>query len=356
MNSVKPIRWGIMGTGWVAQHFMADLRHVEGAVRAAVASRSEDRARNVAKRFGMRNAHGSYEALAKDPLVDVVYVATENHLHAEHCLLALREGKHVLCEKPFSMSFESASRVVECAKSRGLFCMEAMGTRFVPAILESKRRIDAGEIGIPLLLTADFGTPISDSGSNRFYDRQRGGGALWDRGVYAISLAIWLFGKPLHITSQAQMHASGTDTTFSSVLRFPDNKLAVVSASIGAYSGNEAIVAGSAGRLRLHEPICCPQRVTIKGSSAMAGDPKSDLNPQSTRERVRRLVSRIKPYLPENMLLSTVLHLPVTGYGYCHEASEVMRCVREGLLECPLMPLGETLTIVETMENMQKNF
>lgn len=354
MDSSIPIRWGILGTGRVAQQFMADLSTVDGAVGAAVGSRSGDRAQIVAKRFGIKRAHDSYEALVRDPEIDVVYIATEHHQHAEHCLLALHEGKHVLCEKPFATTLAAASSVIDSAKQHNLFCMEAMWTRFIPAVVESKRRIDAGEIGIPMLLNADFGSPVVDSGSSRFFDPTRGGGALLDRGVYAISLAVWLFGKPDHISGGGHVLESGADQTSAAILSFPDNRIAVIAASLGAYSSNEAVVAGSLGRLRLHEPLCRPERVSISRAHTMVGDAQYDLRPKAAKERVRRIVSRARPYLPMDSLRATVLRYPVKGYGYSYEAAEVVRCIREGLKESPIMPLRDTLTIADTVQRIQK--
>ena len=353
MDSSTPIRWGIMGTGRVAQQFMADLSTVDGAIGAAVGSRTAERAQIVAKRFGIQRAHDSYEELVRDPEIDVVYVATEHHQHAEHCLLALHEGKHVLCEKPFATSVAAASSVIESAKQHNLFCMEAMWTRFIPAVVESKRRIDAGEIGIPMILSADFGSPVVDSGSSRFFDPKRGGGALLDRGVYAISLAVWLFGKPEHVSGRGHLLESGVDQTTAAILGFHDNRIAVIAASLGAYSSNEAVVAGSLGRLHLHEPLCRPERVSINRAHTMEGDAQYDLLPKAPKERVRRFLSRARAYLPVDSLRATVLRYPVKGYGYSYEAAEVVRCLREGLKESPIMPLRDTLTIAETVQRIQ---
>ena len=131
----------------------------------------------MAARFGMRRAHASYKALLEDPELDVVYVATAPHEHAEHCLAALHNGKHVLCEKPFAVSVQEATAIKETARSAGLFCMEAMWTRFLPAIIDTIHHIDAGDIGVPQVLMADFGIPVADSGSSRLFDWARGGGS-----------------------------------------------------------------------------------------------------------------------------------------------------------------------------------
>jgi predicted dehydrogenase len=347
----RTVRWGVLGTGWVAQRFMADLAAVDGARLAAVGS-SSGRAAALAGRFGAARAHDSPEALVNDGDVDVVYVATEPHLHDEHSLLALRAGKHVLCEKPFALGLERAARVLDAARERGLFCMEAMWTRFLPAVLEAKRRVDAGEIGDPRLFTADFGAPVVSSEGSRFLDRARGGGALLDRGVYGVSLAVWLFGKPIQVLAAAQRRPGGVDETISAVLRFHEDRLAVITASISAYSGNEAVIAGTRGRVRLGEPMCRPDRVTLSRAAVHDAGARPDLAPWSAKERARRLLGRVKPHVPLDALRGTSLSRAVTGYGYAHEAAEVVRCLREGLTESPLMPLAETRIVAGVMDDI----
>jgi predicted dehydrogenase len=354
MTSRKQVRWGILGTGWVAQRFMADLRGVRDAEPSAVASRTESRAQEVAARFGVRRAHSSYRALLEDPELDVIYVATSPNEHAEHCLAALHNGKHVLCEKPFAVSTQETTVVIEKARSARLFCMEAMWTRFLPAIIQTMHHVDAGDIGVPRVLTADFGIPMVDSGSSRLFDFARGGGSLLDRGVYAISLAVCLFGKPQRIWSHANLSASGSDAAVSAILEFADSKSAVIGASLTAYSGNEAVIAGSTGRIRIHEPFYRAERVTISRAPTAAATKQSDLNPGSLKEHARRLVSRAKPYLPADIHRSTVLRCPIHGYGYGYEAAEVVRCVQEGLTESPVLPLHNSQLTMEAVQEIRR--
>lgn len=356
MNSLKRLNWGVMGTGWVAQRFMADLPLVNGAVPAAVASRSEERAQQTARRFGMLRAHGSYEALVRDPDVDVVYVATEHHEHAEHCIMALLNGKHVLCEKPFTLSSADAARVIQTAKDCNLFCMEAMWTRFLPSIIAVKQYIATGRIGVPTLLMVDFGAPVANDTNSRFFDRGRGGGALLDRGVYGVSLAVSLFGKPESVQGQARLHASGVDNSQAAILRFKDERIAQVSSSIESYSSNEAVISGTGGRIRLHEPFYCARMVTVVKAPTSGGGRQSDLRPGSFKQRLRNAVSRARPYFPTAALRSNTLRFPVKGFGYSYEAAEVARCITEGINESPTMPLSETLIVTEILEQLGTQF
>jgi predicted dehydrogenase len=349
----KPIRWGIMGTGWVAQRFMADLSNVAGSELAAVASRSQTRADEVSRAFGVSRAYGSYEALAQDCDIDVVYVATEHHQHAEHCRLALSERKHVLCEKPFATSSEQAEEVIATARSNGKFCMEAMWSRFLPGTLEAKRRIDSGAIGFATNLTVDFGIPEFEGVDSRFFDPARGGGALLDRGVYGVSLATWLFGKPTTVTAVGDMHGSGIDRSVSAILGFSENRIALIAASLGSYSSNQAVIAGTQGRIILKEPFYRPEALEIAHIGVPSISARSDLRPNSPRELARRVVSKIRPYLPASLLRSRMVYRPVCGYGYGYEAVEVVRCIREGLLESALMPLSDSLLVVSTMERIR---
>lgn len=347
----RTVKWGVLGTGWVAQRFMADLASVEGARLAAIGSRA-GRAPALAERFGAARAHDSHEALVNDPDVDVVYVATEPHLHHAHSLTALQAGKHVLCEKPFALGACETARVIDAARERRLFCMEAMWTRFLPSVLEARRRIDGGEIGDPRLLTADFGAPVEGGEGSRFFDRARGGGALLDRGVYGVSLAVWLFGKPLQVLAAAHRRPGGVDETISAVLRFHDDRLAAITASLGAYSGNEAVVAGTAGRVRFGEPMCRPDRVTLSPAPVHDASARPDLDPRSPKERARRWIGRARSFVPLDALKGTSLSRPTTGYGYAHEAAEVVRCLREGLTESPVMPLAETRIVAGVVDDI----
>ncbi|HEY5961238.1 MAG TPA: Gfo/Idh/MocA family oxidoreductase [Polyangiaceae bacterium] len=356
MKMIKPLRWGILGTGWVAQRFMADLNCGHVGKLQAVASRTQSRAAEIGSRYSAVKAHGSYEALFRDPDIDVVYVATEHHEHAEHCVAALENRKHVLCEKPFATSLSDAIRIVELARMNGVFCMEAMWSRFLPAMLEAKRLVDAGHIGAAQCLTANFGLPMTDTGDNRFFDAARGGGALLDRGVYGLSLAVWLFGRPSMVTGRATLNSKGSDMTCSAVLEFPGSRIAVIAASLDVLLENGATVSGDAGRIRLHEPFYRTQSISTRSVNRIPANLRSDLRASSPRERLRRLASMVEPYLPSDFLRARSQRFPIQGFGYSYEAAEVTRCVREGLMESPIMPLNDTLLVLDIIERLRPQF
>ncbi len=193
---MRKIAWGILGTGRIAGNFAADLALLPDAELVAVGSRSEATAQSFAGRFGAPHAHGSYEALAADPAVEVIYIATPHPLHAENMKLCLRAGKAVLCEKPFTLNAREAEEVIALAREQKLFLMEAMWTRFLPAVVRARELIEQGAIGEVRLLLADFGFRAAFDPHHRLFDPQLGGGALLDLGVYCVSLASMLFGPP----------------------------------------------------------------------------------------------------------------------------------------------------------------
>ncbi len=355
MTMRRQIRWGILGTGWVAQRFLADLRYVDGALPLAIASRDKSRADDLAARYRLERAHGTYEALVRDPNVDVIYVASTPQYHAEHCLAAISEGKHVICEKPFAVSTEDARKICEAAREKKVFCMEAMWTRFLPATIYALQQVDAGLIGAPHFFTADFSIPVSQSTDNRLMDSLQGGGALLDRGVYAISFAIRLFGKPKHVAAVGNIGKTGVDTTASALLTFADGKFAALTTSVAEYSHNSATIAGREGRLHIAEPFYRPERITVTRAPRTSAGQHSDLNPDSAGENIRRIVSRLKTYLPAGIQRSTTNSFPSLGYGYAYEAREVGRCLSEGLIESPLMPLHDSLQCIETVESVRNH-
>lgn len=347
------MRWGILGTGVVAREFTADLRHVAGARAVAVASRDPQRARAFARDLGLPRAHAGAEALADDAQVDVVYVATPPALHAEHARLCLEAGKPVLCEKPFGVSAAQARAVIELARERGLFCMEAMWMRFVPAVREALARVAAGAIGELRMLSAEFGVPAPASDATRF-DPALGGGALLDRGVYPLSLAFALLGPPVEVQSVATSTASGVDEHAAILLRYAGGQVAHLAASLTAYTSNQAVLSGTRGRLTLHEPLCRPDRITLSAARVAASAAASGAGGLGQRLRAglshSPLGAALRSRLPVGASRSQTIRVPCVGHGYHYEAQEVGRCLRGALVESPLMPLDETLAILTTLD------
>ena len=254
------IRWGILSTGKIAQSFVQGLRHLPDAEVAAVGSRTEEAAARFADRFGIPRRHGSYAALAEDPDVDAIYVATPHNLHAENTLLCLEAGKAVLCEKPFALNAAQAERMISAARAKNIFLMEAMWTRFLPAAIELKRLLSEGAVGEPRMMEASFGFPAPFNPAGRLFNPELGGGALLDLGIYPLSMAYFLFGKPCRMAGMADLGKTGVDERAGIVLGFPRGQIAVLHFSLVADLPTDLTVMGSEGRIRAHAPIFRPDK------------------------------------------------------------------------------------------------
>jgi predicted dehydrogenase len=346
----KKIRWGILSTGSIADSFVFGLRVCPDAEVAAVGSRTADAAERFGVRHGIPRRHPSYEALAADPDVDVIYIGTPHNLHCENTLMCLEAGKPVLCEKPFALNAGQSERMIALARSRGLFLMEAMWMRFIPAIRELRRLLSAGVIGDVGMMEADFGFPARFDPHGRLFDPALGGGALLDLGIYPISLAYWLFGPPDRVESLAVLGPTGVDEKSAALFGYKNGRLAVLHFTLVADAPSGAVIMGTRGRIRVHPPIYRPERLSLilKDLSNQAPKPRPD--------RFRRFVrlprlSPLRKTADEHR--DPPLVFPLRGNGYNYEAEEVMRCLREGRLESRDMPLDETLSIIRTLDRVR---
>lgn len=357
----ETLRWGILGTGWIAGLFAQGLRELPEARLHAVGSRSRENADAFARQYGASRAHASYEALVEDPDVDVVYVATPNTAHLAHCLLALEHGKPVLCEKPFTLDAAEASRVLDTARARRLFCMEGMWMRFVPVLRELESLVRSGAIGDVRMLTAQLGLPVEYDASHRLFDPKLGGGALLDLGVYPLSLALRLLGTPTRVSSHAVFSPSGVDEQCTVLLEFPGARQAVLTTSLCNRTPNDAAIMGTEGMIHLHEPLYCPETLSLvrtrrqgSGGEARGGGLAARLGVDWERLKHHRLLRGVRDVA--SLARTERVTRRVLGNGYAHEAAEVHRCLREGLLESPLMPLDETLAVMRTVDAIRREW
>lgn len=311
-----PIRWGILGTGRIAGLFAQGLAAVPDAALVAVGSRTAEGADAFGERFGVPRRHGSYEALANDPGVDVIYVATPHPRHCENTLLCLRAGKAVLCEKPFAINAAEARAMVAEARSRGLFLMEAMWSRFYPAFDRLRELLAAGTIGEVRMLTADLGFRSNFNPQGRLFDLALGGGALLDVGVYPVSLASHILGKPTGILSKAHLGETGVDEQAGIILSYSQGQIALLHTGIRTTTRHEATLMGTEGMIRIGLDWHKPNRLTIT-----------------------------RPGYEEETILC-----PITGNAYNYEAAAVGAYLRAGQTESPIMPLDETIAIMETLD------
>jgi dihydrodiol dehydrogenase / D-xylose 1-dehydrogenase (NADP) len=310
-------KWGILGCGNIAGKFAAGLQAVPDAQLFAVAARSESKAREFCKNHNAVKWHAGYEALAADPEIDVVYVATPHTFHKEHTILCLNNGKHVLCEKPFAINKKEAEEMAAAAKTKGLFLMEAMWTRFLPVIGKIRELLAGKAIGDVWMLTADFGFRPRFDPTARLFDPALGGGSLLDVGVYSVAMAFMVFNRrPSTLVSTAFLGATGVDEQAAAILRYDRGEIALLSSSISADTANEANIFGSAGSIRI------PQFWRAVKATVSARDKKE-------------------------------IAIPFRANGYEYEAEEVMRCIRDGKTESDAMPLTESLAVMETMDSMR---
>ena len=356
----QPIRWGILGTGGMAAAFARELASLPDARLTAVGSRDAATAQDFAARLGVERSFGSYAGVIENSDVDVVYVATVNTTHRDLCIECLRAGKPVLCEKPFALNASQARQVVDVARERRLFCMEAMWMRFVPGMVRLKQLVDAGAIGEPRMLTADIGYPFVRDPAGRQFNAALGGGVLLDLGVYSISLAWFLFGRPDVVMGRATLTAGGVDDTAAIVLGFSNGRSASLSASLDSPCSNECAVAGAEGAIRLAAPFLRAERLEIRSAARIA--PATSRSPNRAAglkkspwiRELRRRLAPLAELLPGRGVQRLIL--PCAGDGYRYEAQEVMRCLRDGLLESPVMPLDQTVGVLETMDELRRQW
>jgi predicted dehydrogenase len=352
------VRWGILGAGRVADGFAAGLSAVPDARLTAVASRDRTRAHAFAARHGAVRVHDDYQALANDPDVDVVYVATPNDRHALDALTCIDAGKAVLCEKPFTIDADEARRVVDAARARGTFCMEGMWMRFIPAVRRAVELVEQGGIGDVRAVYADFSHPVEITPNSRLFDPARGGGALLDLGVYTLSLAHLFLGEPETVTAHLAVGSTGVDEHASLALGYRTGAIATLTSSLRSLGPNSALIVGSEGRITLPGPICSPSRLVIErvaDASEQSSAPEGRLKHfvrshqilQGTALFAKRVVDR------RIRRTSRVERHRLEANGYEYEATEVVRCLQVGKTESSLMPLDVSVSTMALIDHVR---
>lgn len=248
------LRWGILGAGGIAKKFAEGLQPIaDRCAVVAIGSRTLDSAHAFAANIPGCRAHGSYQALIDDPMVDVVYVALLNPQHAEWCIKAAQAGKHVLCEKPAAMTAAELERVLAAVRKAGTFFMEGFLYRCHPRWAKLRELIASGVIGEVRSLHATF--CFDGSTVRRLQERTLGGGALMDVGCYPLSWLRWIAGsEPVATTCLAQLNADGVDLTTNATLRFADGVLGTLHTSFVTHRHIGALIEGSLGRIDITEP------------------------------------------------------------------------------------------------------
>lgn len=315
------IRWGLQGTGHIAKKFAQALSVLPEAELAAVGSRAAHTAEDFAHTYGAARAHASYEALAQDPEVDVIYIATPHPLHMENSIMCLRAGKHVLCEKPVTVNSAQLETVLKVAQETGRFFMEAMWMYFNPNLRKAEELVRSGAIGRLRMLQANFGFSTDQEETGRLLSPELAGGSLLDVGIYPIALASLFFGgAPARIQSDWDRAATGVDAQAAYLFGYPDGALATLTSAVVTDTPYEAWLMGETGMIKLHSPFwgACPGCTLIMPDEA-----------------------------------ETVYATPLRGNGYDYEAEEVMVCIQQGKTESPRMPWSKSREIMATMDSIR---
>lgn len=320
-HDAPPLRWGILAPGGIAHSFADAVRRHTRQELVAVGSRSMERAGEFAEEFGIERRYDTYEALVADDGVDAIYVASPHSHHAAHALLAISAGKHVLIEKAFTQTADQARDVVAAARAAGVTCMEAMWTRFLPHVDVVRQMLSDGTLGDIEVMEADHGQYFDFNPESRMFNPDLAGGAMLDLGVYPVSFASFVLGTPGRVHATGTRARTGVDRQVSMILDgFADNPYAhaVLNATLAAKTPTTATISGSKGRVEIPGDFYNPQRVKF---TPLGGDAVE--SPEPT----------------------------IHGHeGLAFEAAHFAQLVADSRQESPLIPLDETIAIVETME------
>lgn len=354
---MNEFRWGLLGTGFVARKFAWGLRSSSTGKPAVVASRSLERAAEFARTLRIPRAYGNYEEAINDSAVDAWYVATPPSLHHEHALLCLNSGRPVLVEKPFAVSGQQAREIAAVARARATFCMEAMWTRFLPTVRRLKRMIDDGVAGEVRLLSGSFGIAEAVNPANPLFNESLGGGALLDRAVYPVSLAFHLMGKPERITSEVLIGNTGVDEEAAAMFRYANGGIGLFTASLRTRCSNDFTVMGTRSTIHVHTPVYRPYRITVTPVQSRTYAPSSGIGRiDAVKESnfVQHVFQRLGSFISAVGNRSTKHYADYyTGNGYHYEADEVMRCVQNGKTESDIMPLSQSVGVIDAIDTIR---
>ncbi|MBV9594908.1 MAG: Gfo/Idh/MocA family oxidoreductase [Actinobacteria bacterium] len=317
----QPIRWGILATGWIAGLFAHDLRLLPDAELVAVGSRTQESADRFGDEFDVPRRYGSYQALIDDADVDVLYIAPPHPMHFEPAMAAMRAGRPVLLEKPFTMDADEAARLIDAASESDVFLMEAMWTRWLPHIVRVREILAEGTLGEVISVTAEHGQYFERDPRHRIFAPELGGGALLDLGIYPLSFASMVLGTPSRISAVSTPAFTGVDAQTSMLLQYDSGAHAVLTTTSYAATENRAAINGIEARIEIERTFYTPTSFKV--------------------------ISRTDEVLES-------YDVPDPGRGMQHQAAEVGRCLRAGLRESPALPLAETLSIMQTMDEVRR--
>jgi len=316
------IRWGILGCGRIARKFASDLQHVEQASLVALGSRNRATAEEFASEYPAKWIHDSYEALASNPDVDVIYVASPHGLHHEHVMLCLKHKKAVLCEKAFALNGKQAKEMVEMARQQGVFLMEALWTKFMPHFNLLNEMLSEGKLGEIQNVLVNFGFVPQAPIPKRLYDPALGGGTLLDIGIYNVFITLSVLGRPDHIEANMTAASTGVDEQCAVNFKYKNGAIAQLFSSFSSNLATEADISGNRGRIRL---------------TTRFYEPSTTFEFYPGRADTREII----PFHKE------------PGFGYQFQARHVGDCLRMGITESPVMSHSDTLLLMETLDRIR---
>jgi dihydrodiol dehydrogenase / D-xylose 1-dehydrogenase (NADP) len=318
----EKVNWGIIGAGRISRTFVNDLKLIPNANVIAVASKSMERAKTFAKEYNLKYYYDNYNDLLKNPEVDVVYIGTTHNYHYENMVLCMENNIPALCEKPFTVNSSEAIKIIDLAKEKNIFLMEAMWSRFIPAYKKVREIIESGIIGEIKFLSADLGFKAPNDPEHRAFNAKLAGGGLLDVGIYPISLAYWVFGKnPQKIYTTANIGKTGVDEEAAMIFHYTDGEMAILSSAITTETPKEAFIVGEKGTIKMHSPFFHTKKITLRTASG-----EEEFN------------------------------FEYDGLGYQYEAMQVMDLLKNNKKESGLMPLNETLEIIMTLDKIRKEW
>ncbi|XP_046963654.1 trans-1,2-dihydrobenzene-1,2-diol dehydrogenase-like [Vanessa cardui] len=322
------IRWGIVTSGKISHDFVNAFNsfpNVGDQVIAAVAARDKSRAEKFAKTHKIAKVFASYDEMARSSDIDVAYIGALNPDHFELSKLFLECGKHVLCEKPLCMNYKETESLLNIAKSKKLFIMEAVWSRFAPSYLALEKEIQSGKLGDVQFVEVNFGVPIENV--DRLRKKDLGGSAVLDIGIYALQFAQFVFREePVKVMAVGEINNDGVDVVDTIILEYSDNRRAVLNVNAKIKLWNKATVYGTKGRVTVEDPFHFPD-IMIHSDGKV-----------------------------ENF----ALHTSALEYnfgnsaGLVYEALEVARCIKQGLTESPRMSHEESLLLAKLRDIVRK--
>jgi predicted dehydrogenase len=316
---METIRWGIVGCGKIADKFASDLQSTKGSQLVAVASKDKVKAKNFAQKYNVLMAHGNYEELASNPEVDAVYIATTHNFHHQNALLFLEHEKAVLCEKPLAINARQVKEMVDMARTKKVFFMEGLWTKFLPHYNIVDTMIKEGQLGDLKSMQVNFGFKIHSPAPDRLFNPALGGGSLLDIGIYNVFMVLSFMGKPDNIQAIMTPATTGVDEQCAVTFSYNNGGMAQMLSSFASNLATGCEISGTEGRIYLNTRFY---------------EPSTTITYYSKNFSQGRIIPFLKP----------------KGWGYHEQINHVNQCIRKGLRESPIMSHADSILLIETLD------